>query len=98
MPSAGPLFAADRRSHLRTGRKVGHDMDTSRPVIGEPQPETLADLVARLGSIPLEGIPARPAPGTATEADVLSHHGGEKRVYELVEGVLVEKPAGYYES
>src|SRR5947207_726129 len=61
-------------------------------------PETLADVVARLGSVPLERIPARPAPGSATEADVLRRPGGEKRLYELVDGVLVEKAMGYYES
>jgi Uma2 family endonuclease len=60
--------------------------------------ETLADLVRRVGSVPLERIPARPAPGTATEADVLARLGGEKRLYELVDGVLVEKAMGYYES
>ena len=65
----------------------------ARPVI-----KTLADLVRGVGSVPLERIPARPAPGTATEADVLARPGGEKRLYELVDGVLVEKPVGYYES
>ncbi len=60
--------------------------------------ETLQDLVLRLGSIPLERIRLHPAPGTATEADVLARPGGEKRLCELVEGVLVEKPMGYFES
>jgi Uma2 family endonuclease len=59
---------------------------------------TLADLIERIGSVPLERIPARPAPGDATEADVLAQPYGEKRIYELVDGVLVEKPMGYYES
>jgi Uma2 family endonuclease len=63
-----------------------------------PGEETLADVITRLGSIPLERIPARPAPGAATEADVLRRPGGEKRLYELVDGVLVEKPMGYFES
>jgi Uma2 family endonuclease len=66
--------------------------------ITPPAPATLADVVERLGSIPLERIPARPAPGTATEADVLARPVGEKRLYELVDGVLVEKPMGFYES
>jgi Uma2 family endonuclease len=60
--------------------------------------ETLAELIARLGSISLERIPTSPAPGSATEADVLRRPGGEKRLYELVDGVLVEKPMGYFES
>jgi Uma2 family endonuclease len=68
------------------------------PSITSPHPLTLADVVQRLGSVPLERIPARPAPGTATEADLLRPPGGEKRLYELVDGVLVEKPMGYYES
>jgi Uma2 family endonuclease len=51
-----------------------------------------------LGGIPLARIRCRPAPGTATEADVLVRSNGEKRLLELVDGVLVEKPMGYYEA
>jgi Uma2 family endonuclease len=40
----------------------------------------------------------QPSPGTATEADVVSVHDREKRLCELVDGVLVEKTMGYYES
>lgn len=60
--------------------------------------ETLADLHTRLGGIPLKRIRFHPAPGTATEADVLPTPHGEKRLLELVDGVLVEKPMGFYES
>ncbi len=70
----------------------------STPVEGELPIETLADLHRRLGGIPLERIRCHPAPGTATEADVLHRPNGEKRLFELVHGVLVEKPMGYYES
>jgi Uma2 family endonuclease len=66
---------------------------TTRPVI-----ETLADLVERLGGVPLGRIRFHPAPGTATEADVLAYPDGEKRLFELVDGVLVEKPTGFFES
>lgn len=59
---------------------------------------TLADLVHNLGDVPLERIAAQPALGAATEDDVLRSLRGEKRLYELVDGVLVEKPMGYYES
>ena len=59
---------------------------------------TLADLHERLGGIPLSRIRWHPALGTATEEDVLTHFHGEKRLCELVDGVLVEKPVGYYES
>jgi Uma2 family endonuclease len=63
-----------------------------------PAIETLDDLLQRLGRVPLNRIRFHPAPGTATEADVLLYPVGEKRLCELVDGVLVEKPMGYYES
>jgi Uma2 family endonuclease len=63
-----------------------------------PTIETLADLVARLGDVPLDRVRFRPHPGTATEQDVLARPGGVKRLCELVDGVLVEKATGYYES
>src|SRR5262245_10097052 len=62
-----------------------------------PVGETLADLVQRLGGVPLERIRYRPAPGPATEADLLRSNV-EKRLCELVEGVLVQKAMGFYES
>jgi Uma2 family endonuclease len=65
---------------------------TAPPVI-----ETIADLLDRLG-VPPQRIRFHPPPGTATEADVLLRPKGEKRLFELVEGVLVEKPMGVYES
>ena len=71
-------------------------MTTGVPV--SPAIETLADLHERLGSVPLQRIRCHPAPGTATEADVLVYPRGEKHLCELVDGVLVEKPVGYYES
>jgi len=60
--------------------------------------ETLADLLERLGNVPLERVRVHPAPGTATEADVLARPAGQKHICELVDGVLVEKAMGYYES
>jgi Uma2 family endonuclease len=60
--------------------------------------ETLADLLERLGSIPPDRVRFHPLPGTATEQDVLARPDGVKRLCELVDGVLVEKPMGYYES
>lgn len=61
--------------------------------------DTLAALVERLGGIPLERIRSRPAPGTATEADVLvALESPRKRPCELIDGVLVEKAMGFRES
>jgi Uma2 family endonuclease len=61
--------------------------------------KTLADLVARLGNIPLERVRFYPLLGTATERDVLAaRREPERRLCELVDGVLVEKPMGTYEA
>lgn len=60
--------------------------------------ETLADLLDRLGNIPLHRIRWHPHPGTATEADVLAAEARTGRACELIEGVLVEKAMGWSES
>lgn len=67
-------------------------------VVTAPTIDTLADLVERLGGVPLDRIRMRPAPGTATERDVIRVEEQENRLCELVEGVLVEKPRGLRES
>lgn len=60
---------------------------------------TVADLVHELGDIPPYRILLHPAPGTATEADLLRVlDGANKILCELVNGTLVEKPIGYQES
>ena len=54
--------------------------------------ETVADLIDRLGGIPANRIRLKPAPGTATEDDVVRWlDGPNKRIFELIDGVLVEK-------
>jgi Uma2 family endonuclease len=60
--------------------------------------DTLADLLDRLGGIPLNRVRMRPAPGTATEDDVLSVRAHEDLLCELVDGVLVEKGMGFRSS
>jgi Uma2 family endonuclease len=60
--------------------------------------DSLADVVKRLGDVPLDRIRLRPLPGTAVEEDVLKVSANEDRVCELVDGVLVEKPTGFTES
>jgi Uma2 family endonuclease len=59
---------------------------------------TLADLVAMFGPIPAHRIRFDPPPGLATEEDVQKILRREKRLYELVDSVLVEKDIGFYES
>src|SRR5207248_8610208 len=60
--------------------------------------ETAADLVQKLGNIPLERICFTPPPGTATERDLLTAMRHSDRLYELVDGTLVEKTAGLSDS
>ena len=66
------------------------------------QPEILferaSDLLERLGDIPLERIRLRPPPGTATEEDALRAESRYNRLCELIDGTLVEKAVGWYES
>ncbi len=52
---------------------------------------TLADVQERLDGIPAERIRTFPAPGTATEEDVLRVMARTDRICELVDGILVEK-------
>jgi Uma2 family endonuclease len=54
--------------------------------------------VRALGDVPLSRIVMDPPPGTATEADLLRLVDREKRLVELVDGTLVEKPVGLLES
>lgn len=63
-----------------------------------PAVVTLADLVERLGGIPLERIRFSPRIGTATVQDVIDIGNREKRRCELIDGVLVEKAMGAIES
>ena len=59
---------------------------------------TAADLVDYFGPIRLRRIRPDPAPGTATEEDVVEIYAKEKRLYELIDGVLVEKAGSVQES
>ena len=60
--------------------------------------ETMEDLLHRLGDIAPSRVRMHPTPGTATEEDVLAIDAREGRLFELVDGVLVEKGMGYRES
>lgn len=60
--------------------------------------ETLGDLLQQLGGISPDRVRLHPMPGTATVQDVVTIHAREKRLFELVDGILVEKAMGYLES
>ncbi len=59
---------------------------------------TLEELLEHLGGIAPSRVRFRPTPGTATEADLIEANDRKLTLYELVDGVLVEKGMGYNES
>lgn len=63
-----------------------------------PTDWTLADMLTHLGGIPLERIRTYPPLGMATQEDVLQSESRDRRICELIDGVLVEKTMGYLES
>src|SRR5438270_11186157 len=72
---------------------------TNHTPVETQEGDTLADLLHSLGDVPLERIRRRPPPGMATEEDVVRARDSiEKRLCELVEGVLVEKAMGTREG
>ena len=70
----------------------------AKPRRPTPPFKTVADLLARLGNVPAWRVRLDPPPGTATEADLLRLMQRTGRLYELVDGVLVEKTMGYREG
>jgi Uma2 family endonuclease len=65
---------------------------------GDFRPFTLVELANRFGDIPATRICLSPAPGQATEQDALDLHEREHRLFELVDGTLIEKSMGNFES
>lgn len=59
---------------------------------------TAADMLVAAREVPLHRIRMHPIPGSATECDVLQVHERERRLCELIDGILVEKTVGSYES
>ncbi len=59
---------------------------------------TLGALFQRFGDIPLYRIVPDPAPGTATVEDVIRLDDHHDRLCELIDGTLVEKTMGFWES
>ncbi|WP_439631530.1 Uma2 family endonuclease [Gemmata sp.] len=60
--------------------------------------EDVGELLKRLGNIPAGRVCMNPLPGTATERDLLRMHGRPRKLYELVDGTLVEKGMGHKDS
>jgi Uma2 family endonuclease len=65
---------------------------------GNRWPRTVADVWCRAGQVPLERIVMDPAPGTATVDDAIYSKERLDLSCELVDGILVAKTMGYFES
>lgn len=63
-----------------------------------PSIKTLADLLDRLGGVPLERVRFQPSLGGATVQDVIDIQQQEGKLCELVDGVLLEKVMGFVQS
>jgi Uma2 family endonuclease len=77
---------------LIDGLLLAKDVTTNEPWY------TAQDLFDRLGDIPLSRIRGEPPPGRATEADAIRINESGQGLCELIDGVLVEKTMGFYES
>jgi Uma2 family endonuclease len=66
--------------------------------LASPPINTLADLLDRLGGIPADRVRFNPVPGTATEQDAIDSRRRFGVLCELIDGTLVEKTMGLYES
>lgn len=73
-------------------------IDSFGPAADDFTPEMLADLLHSLGDIPADRVHLKPAPGTATERDLLAFLENRNRLAELVDGTIVEKPVGLPEA
>lgn len=76
------------------------DLAALSPVSADLPPTawTIADVQARLAGFPADRIRTYPAPGTATEQDVLEAEAQSGRICELIDGTMVEKTMATYES
>jgi Uma2 family endonuclease len=70
-------------------------MPGAKPTV---QYEDLGELLKRLGNISPKRICMKPPPGTATERDLIRMHGARRKLYELIDGTLVEKGMGHKEA
>jgi Uma2 family endonuclease len=68
------------------------------PSTTRPAFTNMAEVLAHLGDIPPERVRVRPAPGTATERDLVRLNEKKDRLYELIDGVLVEKTMGMLDA
>jgi Uma2 family endonuclease len=100
MKSNAPLLSSGRQPKMKStdgGPCMSIDI-SSQPAASAALFATSLDLAERFGDIPLYRIRFTPPPGEATDEDVLAINDHEGRLFELVDGTLVEKAMGSYES
>jgi Uma2 family endonuclease len=86
---------------MSTSLPVASDLPFPPIAVGGGEPLllgqwSLADLYHHLGDIPLDRIRLFPSPGTASEEDLKLLDG--QGLWELIDGTLVHKAMGQYES
>lgn len=62
------------------------------------EPLMFSDVLHRLGDVPPERVCLNPPPGTATVKDVIRYLERHDRLFELIDGTLLEKTMGLAES
>src|SRR2546427_497487 len=71
---------------------------TPRAVVIKHVYANAAEWLQALGEVPLKRIVMTPWPGTATEQDLIVFAERDGRFCELIDGTLVEKAMGSFES
>lgn len=69
-----------------------------KPTTSHDHTLTAVDLAERFGPISLARIRHEPLPGHATEDDLFELSSHDDRLYELIDGTLVEKTMGNFET
>jgi Uma2 family endonuclease len=71
---------------------------TVADIVAAAPVRTVEDLLDELGGVPASRVLVHPPIGRATIQDVVDVRDRTRRICELVDGTLVEKPMGYLES
>ena len=62
------------------------------------EPLMFSDVLDQLGGVPPERVCLNPPPGKATVKDVIRYLDRHNRLFELIDGTLLEKVMGFSES
>jgi Uma2 family endonuclease len=94
-----PMSAAPLDAAMELGCSApGYSAPTCAPTQAFPEYWSFADLQSHLGNVPADRIRLTPPPGYATEHDLVRLQESKEARCELIDGVLVEKAMGAFES